>query len=78
MRKSLGSKRNRMEDEHIRLLARTFGDVEAIDTVTLEALGLEKAPEQNPAVAAVRPTKKTRQKPSPVSSFTAPISVIAD
>lgn len=46
MRKSLGSKRNRMEDEHIRLLTRTFGDVEAIDATTLEALGLEKAPEQ--------------------------------
>ena len=46
MRKSLGSKRNRMEDEHIRLLTRTFGDAEAIDATTLEALGLEKAPEQ--------------------------------
>lgn len=46
MRKSLGSKRNRMEDEHIRLLTRTFGDFEVIDATTLEALGLEKAPEQ--------------------------------
>lgn len=46
MRKSLGSKRNRMEDEHIRLLTHTFGDVEAINATTLETLGLEKAPEQ--------------------------------
>ncbi|MCW2421878.1 type I restriction-modification system subunit M [Citrobacter farmeri] len=62
MRKSLGSKRNRMEDEHIRLLARTFGDVEAIDTVTLEALGLEKAPEQKSSRGRQATDKKDAPK----------------
>lgn len=46
MRKSLGSKRNLMGEDDIRLITRTFGDFEAIETTTLEALGLEKAPEQ--------------------------------
>lgn len=46
MRKSLGSKRNLMGEDDIRLITRTFGDFEAVETTTLEALGLEKAPEQ--------------------------------
>lgn len=46
MRKSLASKRNLMGEDDIRLITRTFGDFEAIETTTLEALGLEKAPEQ--------------------------------
>ncbi|MDA8516706.1 class I SAM-dependent DNA methyltransferase [Citrobacter sp. Igbk 16] len=46
MRKSLGSKRNLMGEDDIRLITQTFGDFEAIETTTLEALGLEKAPEQ--------------------------------
>ncbi|QLR79215.1 SAM-dependent DNA methyltransferase [Citrobacter freundii] len=49
MRKSLGSKRNLMGEDDIRLITRTFGDFEAIETTTLEALGLEKAPEQKPS-----------------------------
>jgi len=46
MRKSLGSKRNLMGEDDIRLITQTFGDYEAIETTTLEALGLEKDPEQ--------------------------------
>lgn len=62
MRKSLGSKRNQMEEAHIRLLTRTFGDVEAIDTVTLEALGLEKAPEQKSGRGRQATSKKDAAK----------------
>ncbi|WP_336219560.1 class I SAM-dependent DNA methyltransferase [Citrobacter amalonaticus] len=62
MRKSLGSKRNQMEEAHIRLLTRTFGDVEAIDTVTLEALGLEKAPEQKSGRGRQATSKKDAPK----------------
>lgn len=46
MRKSLGSKRNILAEEDIRLITRTFGDCEPVATTTLAALGLEKAPEQ--------------------------------
>ncbi|ECG8589539.1 SAM-dependent DNA methyltransferase [Salmonella enterica subsp. salamae] len=46
MRKSLGSKRNLMDEEDIRLIIRTFGEFEVVDATTLEDLGLEKAPEQ--------------------------------
>ncbi|MDA5488859.1 N-6 DNA methylase [Yersinia kristensenii] len=46
MRKSLGSKRNIMGEDDIKLITRTFGDFEVVETTTLEALGLEKAPEQ--------------------------------
>ena len=62
MRKSLGSKRNQMEEAHIRLLTRTFGDIEAIDTVTLEALGLEKAPEQKSGRGRQATSKKDAPK----------------
>ncbi|EPV3662242.1 MULTISPECIES: type I restriction-modification system subunit M [Enterobacter cloacae complex] len=46
MRKSLGSKRNLMGDDDIKLITQTFGDFEVVDVTTLEELGLEKAAEQ--------------------------------
>ena len=46
MRKSLGSKRNLMGEDDIRLITQTFGDFEVVDATTLEELGLEKAAEQ--------------------------------
>ena len=46
MRKSLGSKRNLMGEDDIRLITRTFGDFEHIAPTPLGELGLEKAPEQ--------------------------------
>lgn len=46
MRKSLGSKRHQMGDEDIRLITRTFGNIESVSATTLDVLGLEKAPEQ--------------------------------
>jgi len=46
MRKSLGSKRNLMGDDDIKLITQTFGDFEVVDATTLEELGLEKAAEQ--------------------------------
>ncbi|MGC0890232.1 type I restriction-modification system subunit M [Pantoea agglomerans] len=46
MRKSLGSKRNLMGEDDIKLITRTFGEFEVVDATSLEELGLEKAPEQ--------------------------------
>nr|WP_159466418.1 class I SAM-dependent DNA methyltransferase [Scandinavium goeteborgense] len=46
MRKSLGSKRNLMGEDDIRLITRTFGDFEVVDATSLDALGLEKPAEQ--------------------------------
>ncbi|MDE9460171.1 type I restriction-modification system subunit M [Xenorhabdus bovienii] len=46
MRKSLGSKRNLMGEEDIKLITRTFGDFEVVDATSLKDLGLEKAAEQ--------------------------------
>lgn len=46
MRKSLGSKRNIMGEEDIRLITQTFGDFEVVDATSLEAVGLEKTPAQ--------------------------------
>lgn len=46
MRKSLGSKRNLMGEDDIKLITQTFGEFEVVDTTTLEELGLEKAAEQ--------------------------------
>ncbi|MDC9592739.1 type I restriction-modification system subunit M [Xenorhabdus sp. IM139775] len=42
MRKSLGSKRNLMGEDDIKLITRTFGDFEVVDTTPLGDLGLEK------------------------------------
>lgn len=46
MRKSLGSKRNLMGEDDIKLITRTFGDFEMVDATPLEELGMEKAAEQ--------------------------------
>lgn len=46
MRKSLGSKRNLMGEDDIRLITRTFGEFKVVDATSLEDLGLEKTTEQ--------------------------------
>jgi len=59
MRKSLGSKRNLMGEDDIRLITRTFGDFEVVDTTSLEELGLDKAPEQKSNRGRQSATAKT-------------------
>ncbi|GGD23654.1 restriction endonuclease subunit M [Franconibacter daqui] len=59
MRKSLGSKRNIMGEEDIRLITQTFGDFEVVDVTSLEALGLEKTPEQKSNRGRQSATAKT-------------------
>jgi len=59
MRKSLGSKRNLMGEEDIKLITRTFGDFEAVAATPLSALGLEKAAEQKSARGRQPATAKT-------------------
>lgn len=46
MRKSLGSKRNLICEDDIKLITQTFGDFAVVNATTLEELGLEKATEQ--------------------------------
>ncbi len=46
MRKSLGSKRNLMSEDDIKLITRTFGNFEVVDATSLENLGLDKPAEQ--------------------------------
>lgn len=46
MRKSLGSKRNRINKVYRKIITQTFGDFKVVDATTLEELGLEKAAEQ--------------------------------
>ncbi|MGJ0636004.1 type I restriction-modification system subunit M [Xenorhabdus bovienii] len=46
MRKSLGSKRNLMGEDDIKLITRTFGNFEVVNATPLQELGLEKAAEQ--------------------------------
>jgi len=45
MRKSLGSKRNIMSEDDIKLITRSFGNFEQVETTTLEELGLTKPTE---------------------------------
>ncbi|WP_350603073.1 class I SAM-dependent DNA methyltransferase [Pseudoalteromonas sp. SMN1298-MNA-CIBAN-0114] len=45
MRKSLGSKRNIMSEDDIKLITRSFGNFEQVETTTLEELGLIKPTE---------------------------------
>ncbi|MBB1280260.1 class I SAM-dependent DNA methyltransferase [Pseudoalteromonas sp. SR41-1] len=45
MRKSLGSKRNIMSEGDIKLITRSFGNFEQVETTTLEELGLAKPTE---------------------------------
>lgn len=59
MRKSLGSKRNLMGEDDIRLITQTFGDFEVVDATTLEELGLEKATEQKSSRGRQSATSKT-------------------
>ncbi|HIF9248234.1 TPA: type I restriction-modification system subunit M [Photobacterium damselae] len=46
MRKSLGSKRNLMSEDDIKLITRTFGNFEVVDATALENLGFDKPAEQ--------------------------------
>lgn len=46
MRKSLGSKRNIMGDDDIKLITQTFGAFDVINPTPLDELGLDKSPEQ--------------------------------
>ncbi len=46
MRKSLGSKRNLMGEDDIKLITETFGNFKVVNVSTLEELGLEKGIEQ--------------------------------
>jgi type I restriction enzyme M protein len=59
MRKSLGSKRNVMGEEDIRLITQTFGDFKVVDATSLNELGLEKAPEQKSNRGRQSATAKT-------------------
>ena len=59
MRKSLGSKRNLMGEDDIKLITQTFGDFEEVDATTLEGLGLEKAAEQKSSRGRQSATAKT-------------------
>ena len=59
MRKSLGSKRNLMGEDDIKLITQTFGEFEVVDVTTLEELGLEKAAEQKSSRGRQPATAKT-------------------
>ncbi|HGM6860431.1 TPA: N-6 DNA methylase [Serratia rubidaea] len=59
MRKSLGSKRNLMGEDDIKLITQTFGNFEVVDATTLEELGLEKAAEQKSSRGRQSATAKT-------------------
>ncbi|QCR34991.1 class I SAM-dependent DNA methyltransferase [Nissabacter sp. SGAir0207] len=59
MRKSLGSKRNLMGEDDIRLITQTFGDFEMVATTSLEKRGLEKASEQTSNRGRQSATTKT-------------------
>ncbi|MGG7446141.1 type I restriction-modification system subunit M [Kosakonia oryzendophytica] len=59
MRKSLGSKRNLMGDDDIKLITQTFGDFKVVDATTLEELGLEKVAEQKSNRGRQSATAKT-------------------
>ncbi|WP_417878398.1 type I restriction-modification system subunit M [Vibrio sp.] len=59
MRKSLGSKRNVMGEDDIRLITQTFGDFKVVDATSLNELGLEKAPEQKSNRGRQSATAKT-------------------
>lgn len=63
MRKSLGSKRNLMGDDDIKLITQTFGDFEMVDAITLEELGLEKSSRgRQPATAKTEAPKTFASK----------------
>ncbi|UAN58224.1 MULTISPECIES: class I SAM-dependent DNA methyltransferase [unclassified Serratia (in: enterobacteria)] len=59
MRKSLGSKRNIMGEEDIKLITQTFGAFKVVAPTPLDELGLEKAPEQKSNRGRQSATSKT-------------------
>lgn len=59
MRKSLGSKRNLMGEDDIKLITHTFGEFAVVNATSLEELGLEKAPEQKSNRGRQSATAKT-------------------
>ncbi|MEY0001324.1 N-6 DNA methylase [Morganella morganii] len=59
MRKSLGSKRNLMGEDDIKLITQTFGDFEVVDATTLEEPGLKKVTKQKPNRGHQSTTSKT-------------------
>ena len=59
MRKSLGSKRNLMGEDDIKLITRTFGNFEVVDATALADLGLEKQAEQKSSRGRQASTSKT-------------------
>ncbi|MCG3845628.1 type I restriction-modification system subunit M [Photobacterium damselae] len=59
MRKSLGSKRNLMSEDDIKLITRTFGNFEVVDATALENLGLDKPAEQKSNRGRQSSTSKT-------------------
>ncbi|HIF9138483.1 TPA: type I restriction-modification system subunit M [Photobacterium damselae] len=59
MRKSLGSKRNLMSEDDIKLITRTFGNFEMVDATALENLGLDKPTEQKSNRGRQSSTSKT-------------------
>nr|WP_254663950.1 N-6 DNA methylase [Hafnia alvei] len=74
MRKSLGSKRNLMGEDDIKLITRTFGEFAVEMPPLLKSWGLRKHLSKNLTVAAnLLPLKPKRRKLSPAKSLTAPI-----
>ncbi len=59
MRKSLGSKRNLMGEDDIKLVTQTFGKFKVVDVSTLEELGLENVAEQKSSLGRQAVTAKT-------------------
>ncbi|ENO8810607.1 SAM-dependent DNA methyltransferase [Photobacterium damselae] len=59
MRKSLGSKRNLMSEDDIKLITRTFGHFEVVDATALENLGFDKPAEQKSNRGRQSSTSKT-------------------
>ncbi|WP_394136201.1 type I restriction-modification system subunit M [Aliivibrio fischeri] len=59
MRKSLGSKRNLMSEDDIKLITRTFGHFDVVDATALENLGFNKPTEQKSNRGRQSSTSKT-------------------
>lgn len=59
MRKSLGSKRNLMSEDDIKLITRTFGHFDVVDATALENLGFNKPIEQKSNRGRQSSTSKT-------------------
>ncbi len=59
MRKSLGSKRQEIGDDHVALITRTFGRFEAVESYSLDTEPEEKSTRGRPAATAKKAEKKT-------------------